>query len=353
MTTRSSKKPTRKRGQAPTIRDVARRAGVSAMTVSRVINGKDSVRPETRERVREAIRATGFLPNEAARSLAGTRPLHLAMIYEKPTIYISDVLFGTLERTRQIRAQFIVELLDGRTATFEDLRRIVDEGVDGLLVAPPLSDSRTFLPLLKRLDLPMVLVTSASERTGLPTVRVDGYKAAAEVVRHLVSLGHRDIGFITGHPAHAASQDRLEGFRDSMASLGLPVREEWIVPGQFTYRSGLDAAERLLGGEYVPTAVFAANDEMAAAVISVAHRLGVEVPGELSVCGFDDAPFSATTWPALTTVHVPAAQLAHAAVDLLADLLSDDPVVVRQTARDQVIPYHLVRRDSDGPPIRR
>ncbi len=320
------------------------------MTVSRVINDSELVRPATRERVLAAIDTLAYRPNEAARSLAGFRPVHIAMLYEKGSAYIADILFGSLERARVHRVQFIVEKLKGRTARLSDLQRIVDDGVDALLLAPPLADSPEFLGLLKSLDLPIVVITSSGTRIGLTTVRTNGYEAAREMTRHLVQLGHREIGFIAGNPKHSASADRERGFRDALAENGINCHSEWLVEGRFTYRSGLEAAERILDQAYRPTAIFASNDDMAAATLAVAHRMGIEVPGDLSVCGFDDAPLASSVWPPLTTVHVPTDELSRAAVDLLVEMARARQSGDLRRFDDQVLGYSLVRRQSDAPP---
>jgi LacI family transcriptional regulator, galactose operon repressor len=263
----------RRKGSAPTINDVARQAGVSPMTVSRVINGEPNVRDETRRKVREAIKALGYAPNPAARSLAGASHVHIAMLYANPSAYIAEFLFGGLEQARRQNCQFIVEkCVDGPDIEAE-IRRIVSGGVDGILLAPPLADSERLIDLLEAQDIPSVLVTSSRVRDNVSAVSIDDYRAAREMTEHLMSLGHRRIGFIKGHPNQAASERRLAGFRDALAAGSLACPDELIAQGLFTYRSGLDATEQLLGGDERPTAVFASNDDMAAAAVAVADLL--------------------------------------------------------------------------------
>jgi hypothetical protein len=146
---------------------------------------------------------------------------------------------------------------------------------------------------------------------------VDDYKGAFDMTRHLIDLGHRAIAFIQGDPRHSPSQRREQGYRAAMAGAQLTIAEEWIAPGLFTYRSGLAAARQLLAAERRPTAIFASNDDMAAAVIAVAHGMDLDVPGDLSIAGFDDAAIAATIWPELTTVRQPIAVMAARAVTLL------------------------------------
>ncbi|MGA8205213.1 MAG: LacI family DNA-binding transcriptional regulator [Woeseiaceae bacterium] len=340
----------RRSGNAPTISDVARKAGVSPMTVSRVINGESHVREVTRSRVRDAIRALGYAPNPAARSLAGASQVHIAMLYANPSAYIAEFLFGGLEQARRQNCQFIVEkCVDGPDIAAE-IRRIVSGGVDGILLAPPLADSERLIDLLEAEDIPSVLVTSSRVRDNVSAVSIDDYRAARQMTEHLMSLGHRRIGFLKGHPNQAASERRLAGFRDALAAGRLSCPDELIAQGLFTYRSGLDAAEQLLSLDERPTAVFASNDDMAAATVAVAHRHHLDVPGDLTVCGFDDTPLATTIWPELTTIHQPIAKLSRAAADLLIRKIRARRAGKVQQSKHLVLDYTLVRRHSDAPP---
>jgi LacI family transcriptional regulator len=182
----------------------------------------------------------------------------------------------------------------------------------------------------------------------MATVRIDEQAAARDLTEYLLSLGHRRFGFIKGHPNHAASQLRLQGFLAALSSAGIEADAVRLQQGYFTYRSGLEAAERLLADEPYPTAIFAGNDDMAAAAVSLAHRIGFEVPEDLSIVGFDDTPIAANVWPALTTVNQPVAAMARAAVDLVLE------EVRRQrdgtgAPRQLLHPHTLIVRESTGP----
>ena len=320
------------------------------MTVSRVINGEPNVRDETRRKVKEAIAALGYAPNPAARSLAGASHIHIAMLYANPSAYIAEFLFGGLDQAREQNCQFIVEkCVDGPDIEVE-IRRIVSGGVDGMLLAPPLADSERLIGILEAQDIPAALVTSNHVRDNVSAVSIDDYKAAREMTEHLMSLGHRRIGFIKGHPNQVASERRVAGFRDALVAGGLACPEELIKQGYFTYRSGLDATEQLLGLAERPTAIFASNDEMAAAAIAVAHRHDLDVPGDLTVCGFDDTPLAKTIWPELTTIHQPIADLSSAAADLLISQIRARRAGKVQKSKHLVLDYTLVRRHSDAPP---
>lgn len=342
-------KRTRRRG-APTLDDVAKHAGVSSMTVSRVMNGASTVREATRRLVYAAIEEIGYLPNEAARRLAGAKQLHIAMLYAKPSAFIAEFLFGGLEQARKHDAQFIVEKCAEISKAEQEIERIVSDGADGLLIAPPLADSDLVLDFVESNEIPAVVVSSSRVRDSVCAVGIDAYKAARDMTEHLISLGHLQIGFIAGHPKHATSALRLAGYRDALKDAGLESCDKHVAQGDYTYRSGLDAAERLLSLESRPTAIFASNDDMAAATAAVTHRHGLDVPADLSVCGFDDTPLATAVWPQLTTIHIPIAELSRAAADLLVLAIRAKQVGERLSPKHIVLDYKLIRRQSDAPP---
>jgi LacI family transcriptional regulator len=169
------------------------------------------------------------------------------------------------------------------------------------------------------------------------------------MTQHLLALGHRDIGFVRGDPTHSTARRREAGFRAAMSEANVAVHPEWVAQGYFSYRSGLDAARALLEQRRRPSAIFASNDDMAAAIASVAHGLGLSLPQELSIAGFDDAPVALTVWPELTTVHQPIAEMAAAAVALIADQVrrtrEGEDVIVRH----RLVGFTLVERASTAP----
>ncbi len=320
------------------------------MTVSRVITGNPSVRDSTRERVLAAVEATGYSPNVAARHLAGARQVRLAMIYAQPGAYIAELMFGGLEQVRRHNAQFIVEKCPDTRDAATEVARLIEEGADGLMIAPPLANAPAVLDYLESHDVPAVVITSGRVRERVCSVGVDARAAAFEMTRHLADLGHRRIGFIAGHPGHATSRHRLEGYREALSQAGFAADDSLVAEGRFTYRSGLEAAEKLLGLDERPTAIFASNDEMAAAVVASAIRHGLDVPADLSVTGFDDTPLASAIWPPLTTIHVPIADLAKAAIELLMEKIARRAAGEPFDSRHDTLEYALVRRQSDGPP---
>lgn len=191
--------------------------------------------------------------------------------------------------------------------------RLLAAGVDGVILPPPLCDSRQTIAELDARGIPVVAVASGAPMAQISSVRIDDYQAARAIVDHLVELGHRRIALIKGDPKHTPSALRANGYLDSLQAAGLPVAEELMAEGLFTYRSGLLAARSLLAQAQPPTAIFCSNDDMAAAAVAVAHGLGLRVPEDVSVAGFDDTPVATTIWPELTTVHQPVTAMGRAA----------------------------------------
>jgi LacI family transcriptional regulator len=339
---------------APTITDVAEAAGVSPMTVSRVINGEANVREATRETVNQAIMRLGYAPNRAARSLAGAEEQRIALLYSNPSAaYLSEFLMGGLDGVGRGHAQLVVEQCDPGLQEQEAVEHLVRTGIDGVVLPPPLCDSRPLLDALRRSDIPVVVVASGDPQQDVPAVSIDDCQAALDMTRHLLMLGHRRIGFIAGNPNQSASERRCDGYRKALAEAGIDDDQELIAPGLFSYRSGLDAAERLLALADRPTAIFASNDDMAAAAVAVAHRHGFDVPGDVTVCGFDDTPLATTIWPELTTIRQPIREMSRVAVELLMSEMRTRRGPIGLAAKQLVLDYVLVRRQSDAPPRRR
>lgn len=342
---------TRRKGGAHTIDDVARHAGVSPMTVSRVINGERNVRETTRKRVTDAIRELGYAPNQAARSLASAQTLKVGLLYSNPSAaYLSEFLLGGLDQCSRAGAQLVVEKCDAESGEVTAVERLLASGVDGVLLPPPLCDSASVVDRLKAAGVPTVAVASGQPAPGVSSIRIDDLAAAQAMVRHLIALGHRRIAFVRGHPNQTASEQRYQGYVRALQEGGLEVDERLVVQGYFTYHSGLDAADALLSLRHRPTAVFASNDDMAAAAIAVAHRQGLDVPRDLTIVGFDDTALASTVWPPLTTIRQPVAEMSREAVSVLLDAVrrkidGEAPVFARE-----LMDYALVRRQSDGHP---
>ena len=340
----------RKRGNGPTVTDVARLAGVSPMTVSRVVNRDSRVLPATRDRVEQAIAALGYVPNPAARSLAGRKQCRIALLHSNPSAaYLSEFLVGSLAGAAAADAQLVVELWNGAEVPATLARRLKDSRIDAVLLPPPLCDDALLIAALAGAGLPMAQIATGQPCPRSLAVTIDDADAARAMTAHLIALGHRRIGFIVGSPDQTASALRLAGYRRALAEAGIAADEHLIVAGDFSYRSGLDAAETLLAQANRPTAIFASNDDMAAAVVAVAHRRHLDVPGALSVCGFDDSAMATTIWPELTTVRQPIAEMARRATLMLGEAVRASPGS-QPAPRCERLDFELVRRASDAPP---
>ena len=337
-----------------TIKDVARLAGVSPMTVSRVVNGSEYVSNATRQTVQRAVRELGYSPNLAARNLASERGERLGLLYGNPSsAYLSEFLVGALEAATRHGVQLVLEKCEPTpAASRRAVRRLLSGAVVGVVLPPPLCESSVIRSELTAARLPLVTVAAGRPQPDAMCVRIDDYSAALEMTRYLISLGHERLAFIKGHPNQSASEERWLGFTAALEEAARARHGGRTVPhmeqGFFSFRSGLDAARKLLAVEPAPTAIFASNDDMAAAVIAEAHRRGLDVPRDLTVVGFDDTLIASTIWPELTTIQQPIARMAAEAVDMLV-------MSVRGGRRGperlhRLIPHALISRQSAAAP---
>ncbi|MFV3126987.1 LacI family DNA-binding transcriptional regulator [Niveispirillum sp. KHB5.9] len=340
---------TGRRKPAVTVHDVAKLAGVSPMTVSRVANGT-KVREPLRKKVEAAIRELNYVPNVAAR-VARSGSLRIGVLFNNPrSSNLGDFLMGAFHQSGRDGSQLVIEPVAAHPAPVDAVRKLVAAGVDGMILPPPLCDSLEALDLLWQSDIAALSFATADPRSHSSAVLVDDFEGARAMVRHLLSLGHRDIAFVRGNPSHSPALRREEGFRAAMAQAGQPVRPEWVVQGDFSYRSGLEAGRRLLtGAEPRPSAIFSSNDDMAAAIMAIALGAGLRVPADLSICGFDDTPIASLMWPQLTTVHQPIAEMASKAVEMLTDFIKERRGGAAPAVRHHVAPFALRERESTGP----
>jgi LacI family transcriptional regulator len=342
-----NRKLNRRRDQPATIKEVARHAGVSPMTVSRVVNGETVVREGTRAKVLASIKALRYSPNPAARSLAGVKAVRIGLLYSNPSAaYLSEFLVGSLEQCSASACQLLLEKCGGPTSERVAIKRLAESGADGIILPPPLCDSAEALHAMSAAEIPTVIVASGHPSSDFSAISIDDFGAALLMTRKLISLGHTRIAFIAGHPNQTASARRHEGFLAGMEEAGLTLAPTQFAQGYFTYRSGLEAAEMLLAANPRPTAIFASNDDMAAATVSVAHRLGLDVPRDLSVSGFDDTSFATAIWPALTTIHQPVAKMAREAVKMLLEQVRRERAGEDVKIVHRLLAFTLVSRES-------
>lgn len=324
------------------------------MTVSRVVNHDANVQQQTREKVQAAIEELGYVPNPAARSLAAGRQCRIALLHSNPSAaYLSEFLVGCLAQASQANAPLVVEQFEPGDPAAGVVARIRAHRANAVVLISPMSNDPELIGALHAARIRIALVGAGQPTPREHFVGFDDEAAATAVMEHLLALGHRRIGFITGNPGHLASGRRRVGYEMALRGAGLGVDPACIVPGDFTYRSGLAATEALLDRPQPPTAIFASNDDMAAAAVAVAHRRHLSVPDDLSICGFDDTAMATTIWPELTTIRQPIAETARQAVALLVeDAESDDPGA-QGDCRSVQLPFELIVRGSTGPVRRR
>ncbi|MFS0735814.1 LacI family DNA-binding transcriptional regulator [Sphingomonas sp. 1P06PA] len=325
-----------------TIRDVSDRAGVSIKTVSRVINKERYVRDATRLKVEAAMAALDFRPSAAARALAGAKSWQVAVLYDNPSpYYVFHLLAGVREGCRERGFRLIPHECDAfDPALVDEIRALFFEThIDGLILSPPVGENRPLLAELSRRKLPFVRIAPGITDTAA-SVSIDDAAGAEAMTAHLIALGHRRIGFVSGHPGHPASAERAAGHARALAVAGITPDPALMRPGRFDFASGRAAGAQLLDLAVPPTAIFAANDDMAAGVMAIAHERGLAVPGDVSIAGFDDTDLAGMLWPPLTSVHQPTRELGHAAAGLLLDA----------AAGHRLLDHQLIVRGSTAPP---
>jgi len=334
-----------------TINDVARLAGVSKKTVSRVINKSASVHPRTRDEITEIITRIGFHPDPQARGLAFRRAFLIGLIYDNPNAqYIVNMQMGALDRLRGSGIELVVHPCDWHSEAFiSSLREFLEnQRPSGVIILPPVAEDRRLLDLLDELNVPRVRVTAratgdAGPAIGREIVSRDDI-GCAEAGAHVAALGHRRIGYIGGKLDYPSAHVRRQGFEAGLATHGAIIAPDLDERGDYSFDSGYAAARRLFARPNCPTAIICANDEMAAGAYKAAFEAGLRIPGDLTLIGFDDAPIADRLSPPLTTVRLPTREMARMAADRLisTDLLDDAPLVV-----DSV----LVVRGSSGAPV--
>ena len=342
----------RRQSGMPTVADVAREAQVSPMTVSRVINNEEYVSERTREIVKRAVTKLNYSPSRAARSLAGVGEQRIALIYSNPSpSYLNELLMGGLRKVNGTDAYLTVEHCDIEDDGLDLVRNLAEAGVQGFLLTSPLCDEPRLLDLSSQLGVHVVAIGAGNAPQEHSAMLIDDYQAAFDMTRHIINLGHKDIAFISGNPRQVSSSKRLTGYEAAMAASDLPIHRDFVQQGMYTYRSGLAAAERLLALKHPPTAIFASNDDMAAATVAAAHKCQIDVPSELTVCGFDDVAIASTIWPELTTIRQPIADMAAKAVETLAAELRKKSSGQSITIEHTMMEYTLIQRNSDAPPF--
>jgi LacI family transcriptional regulator len=331
-----------------TIREIADLAGVSIATVSRVVNGRGDVAKETRELVMRVVQQHGYMTNRSARALSGGRTGHIGLTI--PLMrgdYFAAILEGALEAVYEEDMQLVLyTTLHEHDREVSVLERLSDGATDGAIILLPLESSGE-LVALQESGFPFVVVDPRIPLDdGIPAVSAAHRAGALAATEHLLSLGHRRIGHISGPAGWAATTERIEGYHSALAVAGVLPTSELIVEGNFEAPTGVAAANVLLDLPDPPTAIFSANDNMAAGVLQAAHERGLTVPGDLSVVGFDDADLASILSPGLTTVRQPLAELGRTGVSLLTRLVERQRV---EALRVELATRLVVRESTAAP----
>jgi LacI family transcriptional regulator len=338
--------------QGITINDVAQAAGVSVRTASRVLNQSPKVNAQTRARVQEVIRSLNFIPNLRARALASNRSFMLGFVHDDRNAEIADQMQrGIFTECAQFGYELLVHPVDHKNPHLvEDVMSFVRRtGVDGLIVIAPVSENVALAAALADLGVPVAAVNSVALGFQKNKIVSREREAGGDIARHLIELGHREIGVISGPLVQTAARERQMGFDAALADAGITLRPENVLEGDWTFESGIACAHRLLASPHRPTAVYAGNDRMAAALVRVARHSSLRVPEDLSVVGFDDSDFARMLTPALTTITRPFAQIGEGAAHWLLTSL-------RAPAGDEHDPLlrfydlKLTKRESTAPP---
>ncbi|PCK31266.1 LacI family DNA-binding transcriptional regulator [Pseudoalteromonas piscicida] len=295
-----------------TINDVAKLAGVSMKTVSRVINKEPSVRKKTYDQVMQAVKELNYQPNIAARNLAGTSSFAIGLVYDNPNAYyVIDMQNGVLSRCKEEGYELVIHPCSSNADNMaeEFVTMIKRSRLAGLVLTPPLSEQQTIIDLLDELGIHYVRLLSGraqeAENSAKNCIFVDDYAAAYEITEHLISLGHKKIAFVLGDEEHKSTAERLAGYQDALAAHNINQDEALLYQGTYSFESGVQGAKALLadGNPNQITAILGGNDEVAAGALFAARLMNIEIPAQLSISGFEDSPFSRQTWPKLTTAH--------------------------------------------------
>ncbi len=333
-----------------TIFDVARHAGVSIKTVSRVVNNEPNVREVTRDKVRASIDALHYRPNAAARGLSAKRSFVIGLIYENSEefSYTKDLLSGVLGACETHNYSLLLRPL---TLPSAEVSRSIHSFIrltaaEGVVLPAPIGDMPEVMQVLSGLDVPVATISPKHPRSADISVYCDEADATFRLTEHVLALGHTRIGFIKGHPDHRASHERLAGFTQALQANKIGLDASLTEDGRFTFESGRQAAFRLLRREHPPTAIIATNDEMACGVMHAAHELDLHIPHDVSIAGFDDTAVASRLWPPLTTVRQPITEMAEAATSRLIQRLIGDEPEAPEACSPGLFPCQLVIRRS-------
>lgn len=328
----------------PTINDVARIAGVSKKTVSRVINRSPLLNEATRDKVSAVIADLGYVPNPQARALALRRNFLIGLIFDNPNAQtVLNFQLGVLDAIRDTEFALVVRPVDRRSPDLLDsIRHFLEmQRPYGVIMLPPVSENDGIAALCREVGCNYVRMGSADLDDKAHLVQSNDSDAVSSAVEYLASMGHRRIGFVAGPEGFRSAHEREAGFMAAVKRLGLECGPDLWTRGNYTFDTGHVAGEKLLDANPRPTAIFSSNDEMAAGVLHAARERGIIVPDELSIVGFDNSPIAAHLWPPLSTVGWPIKQMARSAALKIIDPSSAE-------AEASFFRSDLIRRASVG-----
>lgn len=339
---------TRSEPKAATIYDVAKRARVSIKTVSMVINNPAAVSEATRARVLVAIEELSYRPNLLARGLASQRSFMLGLFcdgHAAGSNYIAQIQMAALTICQNEGYHLVVECIRANNPNLvAQVHGLMTQSrLAGVILTPPLSDVPDLIEALKGTQTPIARYSPEPGTADFIDVDIDNVRAAYEITSYLIALGHKRIGFVRGRGDHADAIARFDGYRRALADAGMAFAEELCAEGDFTYKSGVQAGDRLLCMQNRPTAIFASNDDMAGGVMASSLRFNLRVPVDLSVAGFDDTLFAHAMWPRLTTCRQPIVEMTEAAVSALIHPNDSHPGTMR-------FPHKIIVRGSTAAP---
>jgi LacI family transcriptional regulator len=334
-----------------TIREVAALAGVSVMTVSRVMRNEPQVALATREAVRQAIDALQYVPLQSARNLSSSVAKVVGLVvmhmpkeaaaragYE----YLSSLHLGALTVCNARDYGLMLIQVEGAACADRLVRMARARQIGGFIIAAPATEVPGLVQKLCDANVTHATLGALTAAPSMNWVAADERAAAAELTTHVASMGHRDIAFVGGNAPIRACRERLAGFTEAMRRLKIPVKKEWLLKSGITFEAGVEAGRRLLSAAPTPSAVVCITDDLAAGILAAAHEMGWRLPEQLSVVGFDDFGLARKTWPPLTTAHLPSEEMAaHAAAQVIATLEG-------QSLQSRILPCPVHLRQSVG-----
>jgi len=333
--------------------DVAKAAGVSIKTVSRVVNSEPHVRDLIREKVLKAIKDLNYVPSTSARHLRSGRSYTVHIIsHTLNSNFVNAVQSGALFASQKHGYKLALSLLDisstkTASATLAWCNNFIKTNKpDGIILVPPYNNNRDINAAFEKLNVPIIRIGPNSIEDSNQTILIDDFAAAKEIVGHLISLSHTRVAFVKGPEDQDASHKRFQGYKNALKDANIKFDETLIYPGNFNFVSGMAAGDKFLDLTERPSAVFAGNDDMAAGVLVSALKRGIKVPEELSIAGFDDSELAEKMWPQITTVRQPTLEFGTRAIELLISKMGHDKKKNSDDTQIEKLDYEIILRNS-------